>query len=231
VRDDGVGIEPDMLPRVFEMFTQAGEARERAPGGLGIGLTLVRNLVELHSGTVEAHSEGPGLGSEFIVRLPLAPSLPAEDAFALPPPRRVERTPRAADLSALRVLVVDDNRDAADSLAMLLRISGAEVQVAHDGPGALRLLVAHQPDVALLDIGMPGMNGYELATQIRSREEGRRTALVALTGWGQEDDRRRSQAAGFDHHLVKPVAPRLLQDLLASLRPVGDRIRPDPAAG
>jgi two-component system CheB/CheR fusion protein len=136
--------------------------------------------------------------------------------------RAAETSERAADLSGLRVLIVDDNRDAADSLAMLLRISGAQVHVAHDGPGALDALVAHRPDVALLDIGMPGMNGYELAAQIRSRPEGRRTTLVALTGWGQEEDRRRSQAAGFEHHLVKPVAPRLLQALLASLQPRGE---------
>jgi signal transduction histidine kinase len=217
VRDDGVGIEPDMLSRVFDMFTQADQTRERASGGLGIGLTLVRNLVELHGGSVEARSEGPGLGSEFIVRLPLAASFVAASAPATR--QGVETAGRCADLSALRVLLVDDNRDAADSLAMLLRMAGAQVQVAHDGPSALDALGPHRPHVALLDIGMPGMNGYELATQIRKRPEGRRTTLVALTGWGQEDDRRRSRAAGFEHHLVKPVAPRLLQDLLASLQP------------
>jgi len=221
VRDTGMGIRPEMLRRVFEMFTQADGARDRAPGGLGIGLTLVRRLVELHGGRVEARSEGPGCGSEFIVRLPAAPAVdeangPADgrDGAAV----AVSVAPATGASRSLRVLVVDDNHDAADSLALLLRLSAGEVRVAHSGQEALELLGGYRPDVALLDIGMPGMSGYELAARIRRRPELQPIVLIALTGWGQDDDRRRSHEAGFDHHLVKPVAPRTLQSLLGSLR-------------
>ena len=225
VRDTGMGIRPEMLRRVFEMFTQADGARDRAPGGLGIGLTLVRRLVELHGGRVEARSEGPGRGSEFIVRLPAAVAAddrtPAEPGAGAPDRSREARSSARQDGqpgTSLRVLVVDDNQDAADSLALLLQLSAAEVRVAHSGQAALELLRDYHPDVALLDIGMPGMSGYELATRIRHQPELQPIALIALTGWGQDDDRRRSREAGFDHHLVKPVAPRTLQSLLGSFR-------------
>lgn len=223
VTDTGIGIRREMLGRVFDMFTQADGSRDRAPGGLGIGLTLVRRLVELHGGQVEARSEGPGRGSEFIVRLPLAPALAtAAAAGAAPAPEspRAAAAPAPAPvqaLTALRLLVVDDNVDAADSLALLLQRSGACVRAAHSGADALELLGEFRPTVALLDIGMPHMNGYELATHIRQRSELQPMVLVALTGWGQEADRRRSREAGFEHHLVKPVAPRELHALLASL--------------
>ena len=226
VRDTGMGIRPEMLRRVFEMFTQADGARDRAPGGLGIGLTLVRRLVELHGGRVEARSEGPGHGSEFIVRLPAAVSEAgrpeaqpaAPGAAGGPAPARSGGTQPGRPDAPLRVLVVDDNHDAADSLALLLQLNASEVRVAHGGQPALELLRDYHPDVALLDIGMPGMSGYELAARIRRRPELQPIVLIALTGWGQDDDRRRSREAGFDHHLVKPVAPRTLQSLLGSLR-------------
>ena len=222
VRDTGIGIPKEMLPRVFEMFTQVDGALERAQGGLGIGLTLVRSLVLQHGGTVEAHSEGPGTGSEFVVRLPLlkkegrpnpeegqATSL--ESAFHLPPSSAAGR----------RVLLADDNRDAADSLAMLLRLQGHEVHVAFDGAAALETACACRPEVALLDIGMPILSGYEVARRLRERPESRDMVLVALTGWGQQADRQRSREAGFDHHLVKPVELGELTELLAAAGPAG----------
>jgi len=219
MRDTGIGIRPEMLTRVFEMFTQADGARDRAPGGLGIGLSLVRHLVDMHGGRVEAQSDGPGRGSEFIVHLPLATAAAAQAAPAALPggPAAVHPDPRDGGVPQ-SVLVVDDNRDAADSLAMLLRFHAASVHVAYSGADALELLARHRPTVALLDIGMPQMSGYELAARIRSRPELQSLVLIALTGWGQDDDRRRSREAGFDHHLVKPVDPRTLQTLLGSLR-------------
>jgi PAS domain S-box-containing protein len=209
VRDTGVGIPADMLPRVFELFTQVDRSAGRAQGGLGIGLTLVRSLVQLHGGRVEARSEGLGQGSEFVVHLPLAKGSPADGA------RLADQPP--ALLSPRRVLVVDDNRDAADSLGMLLKFVGADVQVVYDGAAALKTLDVYQPAVVLLDIGMPGMDGYEVARRIRQHPRGRDVLLIALTGWGQEEDRRRTHTAGFDHHLVKPADVNALQTLLASL--------------
>ncbi|HVF62127.1 MAG TPA: ATP-binding protein [Thermoanaerobaculia bacterium] len=210
VRDTGTGISADMLPRVFELFTQVDRSAGRAQGGLGIGLTLVKSLVEMHGGSVEAHSEGPGRGSEFVVRLPLsaAPRRAGE-------PGPEERPP--AILALRRVLVVDDNRDAAESLAMLLKLLGSEVHVAYDGPGALEAVTSYRPSVVLLDIGMPGMDGHEVARRIRSQPELQDVALIAITGWGQEEDRRRSHEAGFDSHLIKPVDVGALEGLLASL--------------
>lgn len=201
VRDNGTGISPNMLEAVFEPFSQADSSRG---GGLGIGLTLVRSLVELHGGSVVAHSKGAGFGSEFIVRLPV---LKVSD-FSEP-----ERQKRAAvPLGEHRVLIVDDNRDAAESLAMLIETRGASVRTALDGASALRLLEEFQPHTALLDIGMPDMDGYELAR--RMRESRKATRLVAITGWGQAEDRRRAKKAGFDHHLVKPVALADLERVL-----------------
>ncbi|MEA2563184.1 MAG: hypothetical protein QOH06_4688 [Acidobacteriota bacterium] len=207
VRDTGIGIPADMLPRIFEMFTQVDRSLERSQGGLGIGLSLVRGLVELHGGSVEARSEGPGRGSEFLVRLSIH-SLPQEVHAA-------QAARQAAPLRR-RILVVDDNRDAADSLALLLTLQGSEVRTAYDGLEAIDAAAAFCPDVVLSDLGMPRMNGYEAAQKIREKCSGR-VVLVAMTGWGQEEDKRRSSAAGFDYHLVKPVALDDLDQLLASL--------------
>jgi len=210
VRDSGIGIAPEMLPHVFQLFTQIDRNSARGQGGLGIGLTLVKSLTELHGGEVQAQSAGLGHGSEFVVRLPLAAaqiqagraSLDDRPAFGLVP---------------RRILVVDDNRDAAQSLGLLLKVLGAEVRIEFNGPDALTAMDAFRPAVVLLDIGMPGMDGLEVARQIRERPEFRGTTLIALTGWGQEDDRRRSQLAGFDHHLTKPADVTAIEGLLDSL--------------
>jgi PAS domain S-box-containing protein len=209
VQDTGVGIPAHMLPQLFEMFTQVDRSLERSRGGLGIGLSLVKQLVEMHGGSVEAHSEGHGLGSEFVVRLPVVLAVeferPAEENE--PQPAAIER----------RILVVDDNRDAAVSLALMLKLQGNQTRTAHDGLEAVAEAEAFRPDVVLLDIGMPKLNGYDAARRIREQPWGQRMVLVALTGWGQEEDRRRSLEAGFNHHLVKPVDPAALEKLLASL--------------
>jgi PAS domain S-box-containing protein len=214
VRDNGIGISPEMLPRIFELFVQVDHISTKAQGGLGIGLTLVKNLVEMHNGIVQARSEGLGKGSEFVVRLPLVADATEQDhktagplAYSIPP------------RSGKRLLVVDDNKDAADSLAMLLRLQGHEVRVAYSGMAAVETTKTYTPDVIFLDIGMPGMDGYEAARRIREQPGLGRTVLAALTGWGQEEDRRRTAEAGFDHHLVKPPEPKVLQELLADLRP------------
>jgi CheY-like chemotaxis protein len=205
-----MGISPQVLPRVFDLFMQSAQHAGRAQGGLGIGLTLVKSLVEMHGGSVKACSEGPGRGSEFVVRLPLAASrCPAEVSK--------ENRPAAAVLLRRRVLVVDDNKDAAESLGMLLKLLGAEVHVAYSGPEALEALTSYKPAVVLLDIGMPGMDGHEVARRIRQQPEFRDVTLIALTGWGQDEDRRRSRTAGFDYHLIKPPDVSALQTLLISL--------------
>jgi signal transduction histidine kinase/CheY-like chemotaxis protein len=207
VRDHGVGIEAEMLSNVFDMFTR-GQPPRRTLDGLGIGLTLVRSLVGMHGGRVEARSEGRGRGSEFVVSLPLTPSAQAACG----------QTQRGSQpLLPPRILVVDDNRDAADSLGMFLQLSGVEVEVTHDGASALRLLARFRPQVVLLDIGMPEMDGHEVARRIRAQDEYDRTVLIALSGWGQEKDLQASRAAGIDHHLVKPVDLGRLQALLASV--------------
>lgn len=211
VRDTGVGIPPDMLPKVFEMFTQVDRSLERSQGGLGIGLTLVKVLVELHGGSVEARSDGPGQGSEFVVRLPVEPTAVP---VAGPPSESGER---AGPPGTCRILVADDNVDSAASLALMLKIMGHEVRTANDGLQAVEVAAAFRPDVILLDIGMPNLNGYEACRRIREGP-GEGAVLVALTGWGQDEDRRRSREAGFDHHLVKPVDPVALAKLLASLK-------------
>jgi PAS domain S-box-containing protein len=205
VRDNGIGIPASMLPHVFDMFTQVDRNLERSQSGLGIGLSIVKRLVEMHGGSVEARSAGPGHGSEFVVRLPLATAEPiAADTHS--------DLRRSA--SQRKVLVVDDNRDAAISLAMMLKLMGNDTKTAHDGLEAIDVAAAFQPDLILLDIGMPRLNGYDTARQIRETPWGRGVLLVALTGWGQDDDRRKSKEAGFDHHLTKPVDPTRLEKLL-----------------
>ncbi len=196
VRDTGVGIAPEILPRIFDLFTQAKQSLDRSQGGLGIGLALVQRLVELHGGTVEATST-VGQGSEFAVRLPVV-SLPARRPLSSATERDQSSRP------SLRVLVVDDNVDTAATLAMLVRESGHDVRIAYDGSSVLEAALDFRPDVILLDIGLPGLNGYEVGKQIRQQPALQNTVLVALTGYGQENDRQSSQEAGFDHHLVKP---------------------------
>jgi PAS domain S-box-containing protein len=207
VKDTGIGISAEMLPRVFDLFAQEGRSADRAAGGLGIGLTLVQRLTQMHGGTVEAASAGPGRGSEFTVRLPVL--------AALAPPRseNVETTRQAGP--SLRILLVDDLADATDLLALLLRMWGHEVQVAYTGPAGLEAAEVFRPDVVLLDIGLPGMSGYDVARRIRERARGKVPLLVAMTGYGQEADRRKAREAGFDHHLTKPIHPDAVQALLA----------------
>lgn len=209
VRDNGIGIAAEQLPRIFQMFAQLDRSRDRSREGLGIGLALVNNIVEMHDGTVEARSAGVGQGSEFIVRLPLipgpVPSLSQEPIDV----KRVATIQR-------RILVVDDNEDAAISLAMLLKLSGHEVHTVHDGLEAVDVAATWQPDVVLLDIGLPGLDGYEAARRIREQQGNKDVMLVAVTGWGQEEDRRLAQEAGFDVHIVKPVHFDALSNLLSS---------------
>lgn len=209
IRDNGMGIPAEMVPHVFDLFTQGGRNLDRSQGGLGIGLTIVRRLVEMHGGQVTAASEGPDRGTEFTVRLPLveAPRL------AAPPAVR----PAAPAAGGRRVLVVDDNRDALQSLAMLLEVNGYEVDTAPDGPTALRLARSFTPEIILLDIGLPGMNGYEVAEKLRADPNGSEVILIALTGYGQAEDRQRSKEAGFDRHLVKPVDPETLEAVFAEM--------------
>jgi CheY-like chemotaxis protein len=209
VRDSGIGIAAEHLPRLFDMFTQVDTSLERSRDGLGIGLTLVKTLVEMHGGTVAVRSEGVGHGSEFTVRLPIA-TLPAV-ATSRPVAREpVSSIPR-------RILIVDDNEDGAESLAMLLELAGHETHQAHDGVSAIEAADRIRPDVVLLDIGLPGLNGYEVCRRIRSEPWGKDLVLVALTGWGQDEDRQQSRNAGFDEHMVKPVDHDVLQSFLASL--------------
>ena len=213
IRDNGIGIAPEMLHDIFDLFVQADHSTSRSQGGLGIGLTLVKNLVELHQGSVEVHSAGLGRGSEFVVTLPLM----AETAGA--PSRTAIAEPRSLPFSSgHRLMVVDDNRDAAKTLCLLFRLQGHEVEVAYDGPSALTLATDFRPAMIFLDIGMPGMDGYEVARHIRQQPDLSKTVLVALTGWGQQEDRRRTADAGFDHHLVKPLDPKELETLLAELQ-------------
>jgi CheY-like chemotaxis protein/two-component sensor histidine kinase len=208
IRDSGDGIAPEQLAKLFEIFTRGERSSRRNQSGLGIGLALVRRLTEMHGGRVEASSDGVGMGSCFSVRLPLS----VKEIAATKTGRRVH-----SSIDELSVLVVDDNKDAAESLAMLLRTAGAEIHIAHDGPTALAAFERSEPHVVLLDIGMPDMDGCEVARRLREIARPERVALVALTGWGQDEDRRRVREAGFDHHLVKPVELAALQALLAAL--------------
>lgn len=210
IDDSGVGIPSEMLPKVFDLFTQVGRTIDRSQGGLGIGLSLVKRLVEMHDGSVVAESLGPGKGSTFLVRLPLAK-------------KRTQRANASSGDGAVksnghssrRILVVDDNADAAASLAMLLRYNGCETRVAYSGPAALEVVGEFHPEVVFLDIGLPGLNGYEVANRIRQELGLSRTVLIALTGWGSDEDRRRSHEAGFNYHLTKPVEATVVSDVLA----------------
>jgi CheY-like chemotaxis protein len=209
VRDTGIGIAAEHLPGLFEMFAQVDTSLERSRDGLGIGLTLVKTLVEMHGGTVVAHSEGLGRGSEFTVRLPVL-------TVALEPVSPPAASARAPAVRR-RILIVDDSEDGAESLSMLLQLAGHETHMAHDGRAAIEAAERLRPDAILLDIGLPIMNGYEVCSHIRRQPWGKSLVLVALTGWGQEEDRHRSREAGFDAHMVKPVDHDLLMTLLASL--------------
>lgn len=215
VEDDGIGISADLLPHVFDLFTQADRSLDRSQGGLGIGLTLVRNLVELHGGRVEAHSEGSGRGSQFIVRLPALPATSKTDD----PSQSGETTQNASP--GLKVLIVEDSRDSAEMMAFVLKLGGHQVRIANDGAEALEAAPVFQPQAVLCDIGLPGMNGYEVAAHLRRQPYFARTTLIALTGYGQEDARRRAKEAGFDYHLVKPLDPDALVSLLDSLHTTG----------
>jgi CheY-like chemotaxis protein len=214
VQDTGIGIKAEVLPRVFDLFVQSERALDRSQGGLGIGLTLVKSLVEMHGGRVEAHSHGPGEGSEFVVRLPVVSAVRRERSPAREEVGRVGRSP------GLRVLVVDDNRDAATTLAMLLRLMGHAVQTTYDGPAAVETARVFQPQVVLLDIGLPAMNGYEVARILREEFGPDGIVLIAVTGYGQEDEKRLSLEAGCHHHLTKPVDPTTLLQLLAHQEPL-----------
>jgi PAS domain S-box-containing protein len=209
VRDTGIGIPPANLPKLFEMFSQVESSLSRSQGGLGIGLCLVKRLVEMHGGRIEARSEGLGKGSEFVVHLPLAVGASVAD--------EPEQDVCEVVKSSLRILVVDDNRDSADSLSMILKATGYHTRTAYDGEEAVSAARAYRPDVILLDLGLPKLNGYEACRRIRQQPDGSSPVIVAQTGWGQDEDRRRSHDAGFDYHLVKPVDPQALLKLLAGL--------------
>jgi signal transduction histidine kinase/ActR/RegA family two-component response regulator len=207
IKDSGVGIPADMQRRIFDTFAQVDRSLTRSQGGLGLGLTLVKQLIELHDGTVSVHSDGLGTGSEFTIRLPVAQPQDADDA--------VSNGIVTKNHARLRVLIVDDNVDAAESLATILRLQGNEVMSASDGHEALRIAESARPDVVILDIGLPGLDGYEVARRIRAHPWGAAMLLVALSGWGQPEDKRRSVEAGLSHHLVKPVNPFDIEQLLA----------------
>jgi two-component system CheB/CheR fusion protein len=209
VRDSGVGIPEHLLPRVFDLFMQGDRSLDRSQGGLGIGLTLVRSLVEMHGGHVEVVSDGPGRGSDFCIRLPLAAAEQEHSDNGACSPEG------PANGSARRILLIDDNADLTSTMSALLKLAGHEVAVCGDGPSGIEAAHECQPEVILIDIGLPGMNGYEVAGRLRQLPQFDRTLLVAVTGYGQADDRRRSREAGFDHHLVKPVFFETLQELLS----------------
>jgi PAS domain S-box-containing protein len=212
VRDNGVGVPAEMLPHIFDIYVQVSSSLDRSQGGLGLGLTLVRRLVELHGGSIEAYSAGPRQGSEFVVRLPLAAEKPAT-----PHPQQNLQDPPVPGSLGLRVLIVDDNRDSAESLGMLMKLAGHRVCIALDGPAALESVRTFQPTIVLLDIEMPDMNGYEVARRIREQPNTQHVLLVAMTGYASEADRHRCHEAGFDHYLVKPIDYDALQRLLVAV--------------
>jgi CheY-like chemotaxis protein len=212
VEDNGIGIPPHLLTAVFDMFAQVDRSLEKAQGGLGIGLNIVKRLAEMHGGSIVAESDGPGRGSRFVVRLPVALTADAVKPGDHDGDGKVKPAAR-------RILVVDDNADGADSLATMLRIMGNETRTARDGLEAVAAAGAFRPDVILMDIGMPRLNGYDACRRIREQPWGQAVVIVAQTGWGQEDDRRKSQDAGFNFHMVKPIDPAALVKMLADLRP------------
>jgi signal transduction histidine kinase/CheY-like chemotaxis protein len=221
VRDKGIGIPAEMLAQIFDLFAQVDQSLDHSQGGLGLGLTLVRSLVEMHGGSVSAHSDGLGLGSEFVVRLPILPEAHPQPEKAPPAPstRRAPVQVHATCAHSRRVLVVDDNVSSAQSLAMILKLDGHDVQVAHDGTVALDAVLRFQPEIVLLDIGLPGMDGYEVASRLQVQPELRENIrlMAAITGYAEDEARRRSYEVGFDHHLVKPVDPEVILALVASL--------------
>jgi signal transduction histidine kinase/ActR/RegA family two-component response regulator len=223
VADTGIGIAPDLLPTIFELFTQAHARSERAEAGLGIGLALIRRLTEMHGGTVTAHSDGTGRGTELTVRLPVLA------ADLVPDLRDPVTMPALPDMPSRRILVADDNDDAAESLTLRLQLAGHDVRTARNGAEALAIAGEFKPQIVLLDLGMPKMDGYETAREIRKRPWGRQATLIALTGWGQQKDRQRTTEAGFDRHLVKPVAEVELFEALAFER--APAVGPSSAAG
>jgi CheY-like chemotaxis protein len=206
IKDEGIGIERQMLPHIFELFRQGGASPHHA-SGLGVGLALVRRIIELHGGRVTVSSAGAQQGSEFVVGLPLLASASPDSEDAFEPPRPTGE--------AQRILVVDDNVDAAESLTELLRIYGHDAQMVHDGPAALELVPSFLPAVVFLDIAMPGMDGYEVARRLRRMPGGEQVLLIAVTGFGRDEDRQRSKTAGFDRHVTKPLDPRSLQSLIS----------------
>jgi CheY-like chemotaxis protein len=214
VRDTGIGIDAKHLSHLFEMFSQVAPALERSQGGLGIGLALVRALVELHGGSVEVRSGGIGKGSEFIVRMPVVDAPVLETTKESAEDQATSRTPKR------RILFVDDNRDTANILAMLLQSKGHETRTAFDGLEAVEIAASFQPSVIFLDIGLPKMNGYEAARHIRQQAWGTEITLIAVSGWGQEQDKKRALEAGFDHHLTKPVKAADLDKLLGIIMPM-----------
>jgi len=207
VKDTGIGIASEMQAKVFDLFTQVDQSLEKSQGGLGIGLNIAKRLVEMHRGRINVRSEGRGRGSEFVVHLPLLGNRPDERSQSGDSEGLVASLPR-------RILVVDDNADAAASLAMLLRIKGHDVRTAHDGLQGIESAASFLPELILMDIGMPRLNGYEACRRIRSQSWGADIVIVAVTGWGQEEDRVRSAESGFDHHLVKPIEPAAVEKIL-----------------
>jgi len=210
IRDDGAGVPAELLPRMFDLFTRGQRPLDRADGGPGIGLALVHQIVSLHGGTVKAFSEGTGHDSELVVTLPRSSQEMSMTAASEPPATQQQHRRR-------RLMVIDDNRDAAESMSMLFELWGHEVVCVYDGRAALDTVAKFHPDAVFLDIGLPGMDGYEIAERLRELPQATRMVLVAITGYGQDEDRRRSREAGIDHHLVKPVSPETLHELLDSL--------------
>lgn len=207
IKDNGVGMDPDLIERIFDIFAQGTRSLDRPQGGLGIGLTLARRLVEMHGGTITAHSDGIGRGSEFLINLPVLPRASA--------PQTEPQAPASPQIRPLRLLVVDDSDDTAEMMSTLLTMAGHDVRIAHSGPAALAAVLAHRPEAIVLDIGLPGLDGYQVAQRLRQDPATKDVLLIAASGYGQESDRRRSREAGFDHHLVKPVDPQRLQEILA----------------
>jgi CheY-like chemotaxis protein len=225
VSDNGTGIEPQLLPRIFDLFVQGERGLDRGQGGLGIGLTLVKRLVEMHQGRVEAQSDGPGKGARFRITLPCISAVHAETSNEQPSDPRAVANPR---VYGRRVLVVDDNVDAAESTAAFLRLEGHEVKAVCDGRDALASLNVFDPHVIVLDIGLPGLDGYAIARQLRERGATSHALLIALTGYGQKEDRQRAADAGFDYHFTKPADPREIQSAIERGRPGASAI-PDAA--